>query len=80
MIYKEYFQGIIDQLIELDESRRIALDQMMRNQDKVKGTFDHKSRDMVFKEGDEELLWNKGRKNQECIRNLIARVLDPTRL
>jgi hypothetical protein len=42
MTDKEGFQGRIDQLIELDKTKRIALDQMTHNQEKVKGTFDHK--------------------------------------
>jgi hypothetical protein len=30
----------IDQLVELDESRQNVFDQMIKNQDKIKGTFD----------------------------------------
>jgi hypothetical protein len=59
MTDKESLQGRIDQLVELDESRRVALNQMTQNQEKVKGTFDHKARDRIFKEGDLVLLWDK---------------------
>ena len=34
----------IDQLVELDESRRKALDQSIKNQEKVKKNFDKSSR------------------------------------
>jgi len=37
-------QGRIYQLVELDESRRTTFDQMMRNLDKIKETFDYKAR------------------------------------
>jgi hypothetical protein len=40
----EAIQGRINQLVELDETRRVALGQMIKNQEKVKNTFDHKSR------------------------------------
>ena len=58
MIDSEALQGRIDQLIELDESRGGVLDQMARNQDKIKGTFDHKARERIFK-GGQVLLWDK---------------------
>jgi hypothetical protein len=59
MTNNEALQGRIDQLIELDESRRNALDQMARNQEKIKGIFDHKARQRSFKEGDHVLVWDK---------------------
>jgi hypothetical protein len=59
MTDSEALQGRIDQLIELDESRRGALDQMACNQEKIKGTFDHKARQRIFKEGDQVLVWDK---------------------
>jgi hypothetical protein len=37
---KETLQGKIDQLMELDQTRRMSFDQMEKNQEKVKGTFD----------------------------------------
>jgi transposase InsO family protein len=41
-------QSRIDQLVELDESRRKVLDQSIRNQEKVKNTFDKSLRQRVF--------------------------------
>jgi hypothetical protein len=41
---KEALQGRIDQLMELEETRRMDFDQMVKNQDKVKGTFDLQSK------------------------------------
>jgi hypothetical protein len=55
----EAIQGRINQLIELDETRRNALGQMERNQDKIKKTFDHKAKERHFAEGDLVLLWDK---------------------
>jgi hypothetical protein len=52
---KEALQGKIDQLMELDETRRMAFDQMEKNQEKVKGTFDRKARKRDFKKGDQVL-------------------------
>jgi hypothetical protein len=48
----EAIQGRINQLIELDETRRNALGQMERNQEKIKNTFDHKAKERNFAEGD----------------------------
>jgi hypothetical protein len=47
-LIKTKLQGRIDQLIELDKSRRCDFDQMERNQDNIKGTFDHKERQRNF--------------------------------
>jgi hypothetical protein len=58
---EEAIQGRIDQLVELDESRRVALSQMAKSQEKVKNTFDHKEKEKDFKEGDLVLLWDKRR-------------------
>jgi hypothetical protein len=55
----EAIQGRINQLIELDETRRNALGQMTRNQEKIKNTFDHKAKERSFAEGDLVLLWDK---------------------
>jgi hypothetical protein len=41
---EDFQQSRIDQLVELDESRRKALDQSIRNQEKVKKTFDKSSK------------------------------------
>jgi len=38
------------------------LDQIIHNQGKVKGTFDHKERDRVLKEGHQVFLWDKKKK------------------
>jgi hypothetical protein len=50
-------------LIDLDEIRWKALDQSIKNQDKVKRTFDKSSWQRVFQEGDTVLLWDKRREN-----------------
>jgi hypothetical protein len=55
----EAIQGRINQLIELDETRRSALGQMTRNQEKIKNTFDHKAKERNFTKGDLVLLWDK---------------------
>jgi transposase InsO family protein len=57
----EAIQGRINQLIELDETRRSAFGQMERNQEKIKNTFDHKAKERNFIEGDLVLLWDKRR-------------------
>ena len=57
----EAIQGRINQLIELDESRRTALSQMARNQENIKNTFDHKEKERDFVEGDLVLVWDKRR-------------------
>jgi hypothetical protein len=48
-------------LIELDEIKRKALDHSIKNQGKVKKTFDKSSRQRIFQEGDTVLLWDKRR-------------------
>jgi hypothetical protein len=58
---EDFQQSRIDQLVELDEIRRKALDQSIKNQEKVKKTFDKSSRQRVFQEGDTVLLWDKRR-------------------
>jgi hypothetical protein len=57
----EAIQGRINQLVELDESRRVALSQMERNEKKVKNTFHHKAKERDFTEGDLVLLRDKRR-------------------
>jgi hypothetical protein len=39
----------------------MAFDQMTKNQEKVKGTFDRKARQRDFKKGDQVLMWDKRR-------------------
>ena len=51
----------INQIIELDESRRAALDQALRHQESVKGTFDKSAKPRPFKVGDMVLLRDKRR-------------------
>jgi transposase InsO family protein len=58
---KDFQQSRIDQLVELDEIKRKALDQSIKNQEKVKKTFDKSSRQRVFQEGETVLLWDKRR-------------------
>lgn len=52
-------QGRINQLIELDESRRSAFDQSIKNHKRIKGVFDKKTRNREFQQNDPVLLWNK---------------------
>ena len=49
----------INQIIELDENRRKALDLSIRNQDKIKLTFDKSARPRPFQFGDTVFLWDK---------------------
>ena len=51
----------INQIIELDESRRASLDQSLRHQESMKGTFDKLARPRAFQIGDTLLLWDKRR-------------------
>jgi hypothetical protein len=55
----EAYQCRMNEIIELDESRRKAFDQIVRNQDKVKRTFDKSSRPRNFQKDDTVLLWDK---------------------
>jgi hypothetical protein len=57
--YAKAIQGRFNQLMELDETQRSALGQMTRNQEKIKNTFDHKSKERNFIKGDLVLLWDK---------------------
>jgi hypothetical protein len=52
-------QGRIDQLIELDVSRRNDLDHVENNQENIKGTFDHKARERNFEDADLVLVWDE---------------------
>ena len=53
------FQERIDKLVELDEVRRMAFDKIVIEQERVKGTFDQRTRDVKFRIGDIVLLWDK---------------------
>jgi hypothetical protein len=57
----EAIQGRINQLVEFDESRRVALSQMARNQEKIKNTFDPNAKERDFAKGDLVLIWHKRR-------------------
>ena len=56
---QEAFQARIDKLVELDEVRRMAFDKIAIEQERVKGTFDQRTRDVKFGIGDIVLLWDK---------------------
>jgi ribonuclease HI len=58
---QDAFQNRVNQVIELDETRRKAFDQICRNQSKVKKAFDMSARQRDFIVGDTVLLWDKGR-------------------
>ena len=56
---QEALDSRIDQLVELDESRREAFQQIVTQQGKTKEQFDLHARDREFKVGDIVLLWDK---------------------
>ena len=58
---QEAFQARIDKLAELDEVRRMAFDKIVIEQERVKGTFDQRTRDVKFGIGDIVLLWDKSK-------------------
>lgn len=58
---QDMVQNRINQLIELDESRRKALDKTIENQEKLKRSFDKSTKPRPFKIGDTVLLWDKRR-------------------
>ena len=49
----------INHLIELDEIQRNDLDISIKNQEKVKRTFDKSAKPRAFHIGDTVLLWDK---------------------
>ena len=55
----------IHQIKELDESRKVALDQSLRHQESMKGTFDKSARPRSFQIEDTVLLWDKRKKKPE---------------
>jgi hypothetical protein len=61
---KDALQNRLDHLIELDENRRKDFDQSVRNQEKVKKTFDKSSKQRVFQKGDTVCCGIKGKKSQ----------------
>ena len=54
--YQEALQARIDRLIELDEKRREAWNKVVIEQERLKGTFDKRSRDVKFNVGGIVLL------------------------
>ena len=67
----------INQIIELDENRRKALDHSIRNQDKIKGSFDKSARPRPFQNGDTVLLWDKRREKPRKHRKFDSLWLGP---
>ena len=61
---KDEMEQRVNQIIELDESRRASLDQLLRHQESVKGTFDKLAKPRSFQIGDTILLWDKRREKQ----------------
>ena len=51
----------VNQIIELDENRKMACEQNCKNQEKVKRAFDKTTKRRVFGIGDTVLLWDKRR-------------------
>ena len=58
---KDEMEQRVNQIIELDGSRRASLDQLLRHQESVKGTFDKSAKPRSFQIGDTVLLWDKRR-------------------
>lgn len=53
-------QNRLNQIVELDETRRKAFEHCCKKQSKVKRNFDKSSRDRNFSNGDIVLLWDHG--------------------
>ena len=54
----EEMEQRINQIIELDESTRVALDQALRHQESMKGTFDKSAKPRPLKVRDTVVLWD----------------------
>ena len=54
-------QARIDKLVELDKRRREAFNMTMIEQERIKGTFDQRTRSEDFKVRDVVLLWGKNK-------------------
>jgi hypothetical protein len=65
-------QNMLIELIELDENRRKDFDQSVRNQEKVKRTFDKSSKQRAFQKGDTFYSGINGKKSQESMGNLTV--------
>jgi transposase InsO family protein len=77
---QEALQGRIDQLIELDKSRRNAFDQMVRNQDKIKGTLNHEARQRYLEEVDLVLMWDKRKEKPGVLKKFDGLWLGPYKI
>jgi hypothetical protein len=77
---KEELQGRINQIIELDETKRMTFDQMEKNQRKIKGTFDHKERQRHFKKGYLVLMWDKRRDKPQMHQKFDSLWLGPYKI
>eukprot|EP00253_Pinus_taeda_P017216 PITA_17216 len=51
--------ALIDQFVELDETKRRAFEHCCKNQSKVKRNFDRSSRNRMFSNNDMVLLWDR---------------------
>ena len=60
---KDVVQNRIDQIVELDETRRTAFETACKNQSNIKKSFDKCSRSRSLQVGDMVLLWD--RKNEK---------------
>ena len=56
---KDVVQYRIDQIVELDETRRGAFEHCCKNQSRVKRNFDKSSRNRMFSNNDMVLLWDR---------------------
>ena len=74
---QDAIQNRINQLIELDESRRNSLGQSIRNSNKVKRTFDRSTRPGSFQVGEIVLHWDKRREKPRKHRKFDSLWLGP---
>lgn len=58
---QDAIQYRLDQIIESDENKRKALDQLARSHNKMKSAFDKHTKIKTFKHGDLVVLWDKRR-------------------
>jgi hypothetical protein len=66
--------------MELDETRIMALDQKIKNREKVKGTIDRKARKSDLKEMDQVLMWDKSREKPGMHQNFDTLWLGPYKI
>lgn len=60
---KDVVHHRIDQIVELDETRRRAFENCCKNQSKVKRNFVQSSRKIRFSDGDMVLIWDRKNEN-----------------